>query len=60
MSTHGKVRLIRDGNRLTTKSRVQHHRVGPARCSCGFDAYELRGIMIDYAEEFAAHMRSVR
>ena len=35
---------------------VQHFRTGPARCNCGFDAYKLNGIMLDYAELFASHL----
>lgn len=39
---------------------VEHYRVGPARCNCGFDAYQINGIMIDYSEEFAIHLRRNR
>ena len=39
---------------------IQHFRVGPARCNCGFDAYKISGIMIDYSEEFAIHLRANR
>jgi len=35
---------------------VKHFRVGPARCNCGYDAYKINGIMIDYAEEFSMHL----
>lgn len=39
---------------------VEHYRVGPAKCNCGFDAYQINGIMIDYSEEFAIHLRRNR
>lgn len=39
---------------------VEHYRVGPARCNCGFDAYKINAIMVDYSEEFAHHLRMNR
>lgn len=35
---------------------VQHFRVGAARCNCGFDAFKINGIMVDYSEEFQRHL----
>lgn len=35
----------------------RHYRVGPARCVCGFDAYKINGIMVDYAAHYDLHRR---
>jgi hypothetical protein len=35
---------------------VQHHRVGPARCACGYDAYKVGGFFPDYHAMFMAHL----
>jgi len=35
---------------------VAHHRTGPGKCACGFDAYKISGIMVDYHEELMAHL----
>ena len=37
---------------------VQHHRVGPARCACGYDAYKVGGFFPDYHAMFAAHLNA--
>lgn len=39
---------------------VKHHRTAPGKCACGFNAYAIRGIMIDYHEELMSHLRSHR
>lgn len=36
----------------------EHYRVGPGKCACGFDAYKIDGIMVDYHIELQAHMRT--
>lgn len=35
---------------------VQHYRVGPARCACGYDAYKVGGFFPDYHAMFMAHL----
>jgi hypothetical protein len=35
---------------------VRHVRIGPGRCACGFDAYQIRGVMIDYHGELMNHL----
>lgn len=35
-----------------------HHRVGAGRCACGYDAYNVRGIMLDYGDLLDDHIRS--
>lgn len=38
----------------------QHYRVGPAKCACGFDAYKIQGIMVDYGAYYDLHMDKAR
>ena len=42
------------------RSVVQHYRTGPGKCACGFDAYKLSGIMLDYHDLLLNHLRSNR
>lgn len=34
---------------------LEHHRVGPGECACGFNAYRIRGIMLDYGDLLSRH-----
>lgn len=33
-----------------------HGRVAPGTCSCGFNAYSVKGIMLDYGDILRAHI----
>lgn len=39
---------------------VEHRRVGPARCACGYDAYKVGGFFPDYHAMFMNHLNAVR
>lgn len=43
-----------------TEERRAHTRTGPGKCSCGFDAYKTRGIMLDYTSLTQAHFRAAQ
>ena len=33
-----------------------HRHAGQAKCTCGWDAYKIRGIMVDYAQAIDDHV----
>ena len=39
---------------------IEHRHVGPGRCSCGYDAYAERGIMLDYHALIVNHFDRVK
>ena len=47
--------LLIDDNKLK-----HHERVGAGRCSCGFDAYRISGIMLDYGDLLRNHIEKAR
>jgi hypothetical protein len=38
----------------------EHHRVGPGRCACGWDAYKQSAFIYDYGDALEAHITSAK
>lgn len=54
------LQTVADTNRLTPAADAPHTGVAPGRCSCGFDAYRIRGVMLDYHQLLLDHMYTER
>jgi hypothetical protein len=57
VATQMAARLIREAATKTDDAPpVKHHRTGPGRCACGYDAYEVGGFFPDYHAMLMNHL----
>lgn len=46
--------------RAEAAAKIPHHRTGPGKCACGFDAYKVGYYVYDYGEERQRHEDAAR